>query len=139
MTAETFSYWKNKVEDSEYPALLEAERAAQQAMELAAMPQSRKKEPPLDKADEFEKYCEAYIHVGQRTAQVGKRKAADEATRKFGIRSLLAPHSVRRSNRASVRRSRGGSFFSARTSRESWRIHHALQPFRGRGTGGSQQ
>ena len=85
VTAETFSYWKNKVENSEYPALLEAERAAQQAREVAATPQSRKKEPPLDKADEFEKYCEAYIHAGQRAAQVEKRKAADEATRKFGI------------------------------------------------------
>jgi hypothetical protein len=87
VTAATFSYsyWENKVEDSEYPALVEAERAAQQAREVAATPQSRKKEPPLDKADEFEKYCEAYIHAGQRTAQVGKRKAADEATRKFGI------------------------------------------------------
>lgn len=85
VTAETFSYWKYTVENSEYPALLEAERAAQQAREVAATPQSRKKEPPLDKADEFEKYCEAYIHAGQRAAQVGKRKAADEATRKFGI------------------------------------------------------
>ena len=28
VTAATFSYWKNKVDDSEYPALLEAERAA---------------------------------------------------------------------------------------------------------------
>ena len=138
VTAETFSYWKNKVENSEYPALLEAERAAQQAREVAATPQSRKKEPPLDKADEFEKYCEAYIHAGQRAAQL---RSARRQTRQLGSlasRSLLAPHSVRRSSRASVRRSRGGSF-SARTASESWRIHHALQPFRGRGTGGSQQ
>ena len=47
VTAATFSYWKNTVEDSGYPALLEAERAAQQAREVAATPQSRKKEPPL--------------------------------------------------------------------------------------------
>ena len=86
VTAETFSYWKNKVENSEYPALLEAERAAQQAREVAATPQSRKKEPPLDKADEREKYCQAYIHAGKRTAHVGKRRAAAEATQKFGIK-----------------------------------------------------
>ena len=86
VTAATFSYWKNTVEDSGYPALLEAERAAQQAREVAATPQSRKKEPPLDKADEREKYCQAYIHAGKRTAHVGKRRAAAEATQKFGIR-----------------------------------------------------
>ena len=88
VTAATFSYsyWENKVEDSEYPALVEAERAAQQAREVAATPQSRKKEPPLDKADERDKYCQAYIHVGKRTAHVGKRRAAAEATLKFGIK-----------------------------------------------------
>ena len=87
VTAATFSYsyWENKVEDSEYPALVEAERAAQQAREVAATPQSRKKEPPLDKADEWEKYCEAYIHASERTAHVGKRTAGDEATQKFDI------------------------------------------------------
>ena len=66
VTAATFSYsyWENKVEDSEYPAVVEAERAAQQAREIAATPQSRKsKEPPLDKADEWEKYFNAYIHM----------------------------------------------------------------------------
>ena len=85
VTAETFYYWKSKLEDSEYPALVEAERAAQQAREVAATPQSRKKEPPLDKADEWEKYCEAYIHASERTAHVGKRTAGDEATQKFDI------------------------------------------------------
>ena len=64
VTAETFYYWKSKLEDSEYPAVVEAERAAQQAREIAATPQSRKsKEPPLDKADEWEKYFNAYIHM----------------------------------------------------------------------------
>ena len=85
LTAKTFQYWRQKLEDKEYPALVEAARAALQSREAAATPQSKNKEPPLDKADEFEKYCEAYIHAGKRTAHVGKRGAAAEATQKFGI------------------------------------------------------
>ena len=86
LTAKTFQYWRQKLEDTEYPALVEAAHAAQQAREAAATPQSRKKkETSLDKADEREKYCEAYIHAGERTAHVGKRKAATEATQRFGI------------------------------------------------------
>ena len=73
VTAAAFYYWREKLQATEYPATVEAGRA-RQAREAAATPTTTK-QPPLDKADERDTYCAAYIHAGKRTAHVGKRKA----------------------------------------------------------------